>query len=179
MGVYLHRKSIICTPATSTGWYAAAHSCGADVGLVDLEDSVAPARKQAARSAAGGYFKPAEGVACDLALRINSPCSCEGVRDLLAAAAYAPRPAIVWIPKVESPRDVEIVAGALDSEDYAPEVYAIIETPRGIAQLASIVQASRLGGVVFGAADYALQTGAALRWAPLQFARSAIVNAAG
>jgi citrate lyase beta subunit len=179
VGVYLHRKSIICTPATSTAWYPAAHSCGADVGLVDLEDSVAPARKEAARAAAGGYFKPAVEPACDLALRINSPCSSDGLRDLLAAAAYARRPAIVLIPKVESPRDVEIVTGVLDAGDYAPEVYAVVETPRGIAQLASIVQASRLGGLVFGAADYALHTGTALRWAPLQFARSAIVNAAG
>ena len=178
MGVYLHRKSIICTPATSTGWYVAAQSCGADVGLVDLEDSVAPARKAAARAAAEGYLNPAE-VACDLALRINSPCSSEGLRDLLAAAAYVRRPAIVLIPKVESARDVEIVAGALDSEDYAPELYAVVETPRGIAQLASIVRASRLGGLVFGAADYALETGAALRWAPLGFARSSIANAAG
>jgi len=55
----------------------------------------------------------------------------------------------------------------------------VIETPRGIARLASIVRASRLGGIVFGAADYALETGTALGWEPLLFARSAIANAAG
>jgi len=179
VSVHLHRKSIICTPATSTARYVAAQRCGADVGLVDLEDSVAAAHKDAARTAAEGYFNAAGEVTCDLALRINSPFSADGLRDLLAAAAYSRRPAIVLIPKVESARDIEFVAGALDCDGYAPELYAVVETPRGVGQLASIVQVSRLGGLVFGAADYALQTGAALRWAPLEFARSAIVNAAG
>jgi citrate lyase beta subunit len=179
MSIRLDRKSIICTPATSTTWYRVARSCGADVGLVDLEDSVAPERKEAARSAAAEYFNPAGDVACDLALRINSPIGLDGVRDLLAVAAYVHRPAIVLIPKVESARDIEIVAGVLDSDRYAPELYAVVETPRGVAQLTAIAQAPRLGGLVFGAGDYALETGAALRWGPLQFARSAIANAAG
>jgi len=117
VGVRLDQRSIICTPATSTERYATAHCCGADVGLVDLEDSVSPVGKAAARAAAERYFDAAGSAACGLALRINSPSGLEGLRDLLAAATYAHRPAIVLIPKVESPRDVEIVVGALDAED--------------------------------------------------------------
>jgi citrate lyase subunit beta/citryl-CoA lyase/(S)-citramalyl-CoA lyase len=147
--------------------------------LVDLEDSVAAAHKEAARAAAEAYFTAAGEVGCQLALRINSPASADGLQDLLAASAYCRRPAMVLVPKVESARDIEIVAGALDGDDYTPELYAVIETPRGIGKLASIAQAPRLGGLVFGAADYALQTGTGLRWAPLAFARSALVNAAG
>lgn len=85
---------------------------------------------------------------------------------------------MMLIPKVESPRDVEIVAAVLDSGDYSPELYAVIETPRGVEQLPWIVRSPRLGGVVFGAADYAFEVGAALCWEALLVVRSAIVNAA-
>lgn len=178
MSIHGHRKSFICTPATSIGRYAAARSCGADVGLVDLEDSVPLADKQAGRSAAEGYFNAGRDSACALAVRINSLGSPEGLRDLLAVMTYVHRPAIVLIPKVESARDIDIVASVLSGDNYAPELYAIIETPRGIRDLASIVQASRLGGLVFGAADYALNVGCTLRWSSLAWARSAIVTAA-
>jgi citrate lyase subunit beta/citryl-CoA lyase/(S)-citramalyl-CoA lyase len=113
-----------------------------------------------------------------LAVRINSLDGPEGLRDLLAVTGYAHRPAIVLIPKVESARDIDIVANVLTEDGYAPELYALIETPRGIRDLASIVQAPRLSGLIFGAADYALETGCTQRWSSLCWARSAIMTAA-
>jgi citrate lyase subunit beta/citryl-CoA lyase/(S)-citramalyl-CoA lyase len=109
---------------------------------------------------------------------VNAPATSDGIRDLVAIGEYVRQPDMVVIPKVESPRDLEMVAGILDNDGYAPELYALVETPRGIEQISSIVRAERLSGVVFGAADYAAIVGCAMGWGPLLHARSALVNAA-
>lgn len=191
--IRLDRRSIICTPGTSTDRFAVARNCGADVALVDLEDSVAPEHKGSARTFAERYFQPA-GMAGSavpvgagdaagspgsaLALRINSPCGLDGLRDLVAVAGWAHRPVLVLVPKVEAARDVEIVAAALDRAGHGLELYAVIETPRGVFQLPAIVRSPQLAGVVFGAADYALHAGCRLGWDALLYARSALVTAA-
>ncbi|MEH0590081.1 aldolase/citrate lyase family protein, partial [Streptomyces sp. B21-106] len=89
------------------------------------------------------------------------------------------QPGIVLVPKVESARDIEVVAGALDTDQHAPVIYALIETPRAIDWLPTIVTADRLGGLLFGAADYAALTGCARTWEALLYARSAVANNAG
>lgn len=50
----------MCTPGTSTDRFAVARDCGADVALVDLEDSVAPQHKATARTLAERYFQLAD-----------------------------------------------------------------------------------------------------------------------
>ncbi len=178
MALRLDRRSFICTPAISTDRFAAARACGADVGLVDLEDSVPGPLKESARALAERYFEAPAPPGTVAAVRINSPGTPDGLRDLLAVAGYRVGPQIVLVPKAESARDIDIVAGALDRDDYRPELYAIVETPRALARLAGIAGSRRLGGMVFGAADYALGAGCALTWEALLFARSAIAAAA-
>jgi citrate lyase beta subunit len=137
---------------------------------------VSPADKETARQGAAQFFAEP----CDIprGIRINAPCTPDGARDLLALSAYAHRPRFVLVPKVESARDIEIVAGVLDTGDYAPEIYALIETPRAIENIASIVRAARLAGVAFGAADFAAETGCRQTWEAMLYARSALVNSA-
>jgi citrate lyase beta subunit len=172
---YLRRTWII-TPATAPERFAKARHAGADVAMVDLEDSVAPGDKQRARTGASGFFDCT--ATTPRGVRINAPSTPDGARDLLELAQYPHKPRIVLVPKVEPARDVEIVAGFLDTPEHAPEIYALIETPRAIENVTSIVRAARLGGVVFGAADYAAAAGCRLTWEALLYARSALVNAA-
>jgi citrate lyase subunit beta/citryl-CoA lyase/(S)-citramalyl-CoA lyase len=174
----LNRRSIICTPATATARYAQAYHCGADVGLVDLEDSVPPQHKQQGRIAAERYFIPVHDTIGELALRINSPNSLDGLRDLNALADYSHHPDIVLIPKVEAAHDIDLVAAVLGSGSSAPQLWALIETPRGVSDIGEITRSPYLGGIAFGAADYARAAGCTLAWSPLLYARSAIVNAA-
>jgi citrate lyase beta subunit len=150
---------------------------GTDVAVVDLEDSVAPLDKLAARTTAQQFFDRPD-APCALGLRMNSPTTLEGVRDLVTITTYACKPALVVVPKLESARDIEIVAGALDADGYTPGIWALIETPRAFDKLPSILAAPRLGGVIFGSADYAAAVGCALGWKPLLYARSALVNSA-
>ncbi len=169
-------RTSLCTPATAVERYASCHTSGADICLVDLEDSVPPLRKDEARRAAARFFTSAVGLPVRCAIRINSVVEADGLRDLLALREFPVRPQIVHIPKVESPRDLEIVWEVLGG---GVELFAVIETPPGVQRLAEIAAAGHgLRALIFGAADYAAALGIGLSWEPLVHARSALVNSA-
>ncbi|WCD91169.1 Citrate lyase subunit beta-like protein (plasmid) [Streptomyces xanthophaeus] len=168
----------IITPGHTPTRFPTAHATGADVALVDLEDSVPPAAKPDARLTARVFFTTPAPAGTVLGVRISSPTTRDGIYDLAALADYPIGPQIVLIPKVESPRDIEIVAGALDTPDHTPHLYALIETPRALEELTSIVRAERIAGVLFGTADYATATGCGRSWEPMLHARSTLVASA-
>ncbi|MER6145427.1 CoA ester lyase [Streptomyces sparsogenes] len=167
----------IITPGHLDARFPTAHGCGADVALVDLEDSVPAAAKPEARQMAPAFFTTPPD-RCVLGVRISSPTTRDGIRDLAALHGYPVKPQVVLIPKVESARDFEIVAGALDTPDYTPLLYALIETPRAVEELPSIVRADRIAGVLFGTADYATAAGCSRTWEALVHARAALVTSA-
>ncbi len=168
----------IVTPAVADERFAKARACGAAVTLVDLEDSVAPQDKDLARESAADFFATAEPAGPLPGIRINSLLTLTGLRDLDALTAYPCRPPLVLVPMVESARDIEVTAAALDTDGYAPQIWALIETPRAIEKAPSIFAAPRLTGVLFGAADYAAITGAGRTWQALLHARSVLANSA-
>ncbi|MFJ3979226.1 HpcH/HpaI aldolase/citrate lyase family protein [Streptomyces sp. NPDC090021] len=170
-------RAWIITPGLRTDRFETARSSGASVAVVDIEDSVALADKETARTASEAFFalpKPP----CTLGIRINSLTTLNGITDLIALAAYASRPDLIVVPKVESARDIELVAAALDADGYTPDIWALIETPRALNALPEITHAPRLGGVIFGSADYAASVRCGLDWDSLRYARSALINAA-
>jgi citrate lyase beta subunit len=167
----------IITPGLRTDRFAGAQGSGAAVAIVDIEDSVALPDKQTARTAAEAFFALPE-PPCTLGIRMNRLTALDGIKDLAALAAYTRRPDLIVVPKVESGRDIEVVAAAVDTEGYTPDIWALIESPRAFADLSAIMRASRLGGVIFGSADYAATIGCGLDWESLRYARSALVNAA-
>lgn len=169
-----YSRAVLCTPATAPDRFASCHRSGADICLVDLEDSVPPHRKEEARAAAAAFFPGPPAPRC--AIRVNAVTEPDGLRDLLAVPAYPVRPDIVLVPKVESARDIEIVDHVLNQE---VELFAVVETPRGVQRLAEIAGASpRLRALIFGAADYAAALGIGLAWAPLAHVRANLVNCA-
>ncbi|GAA1306377.1 CoA ester lyase [Saccharothrix xinjiangensis] len=169
-------RTVLCTPATAPERFAACHASGADICLVDLEDSVAPLRKEEARRAAVRFFTAARGLPVRCAVRINPVVEPDGLRDLLALRDFPAPPEVVLVPKVESPRDLEIVAEVLGGEVV---LFAVIETPLGVQRLPEIAAAGHgLRALVFGSADYAAALGSGLAWDPLAHARSVLVTTA-
>ncbi|WP_326809679.1 CoA ester lyase [Streptomyces scopuliridis] len=166
------------TPATADQPCETVQTCAADVVVLDIEDSVAPSLKQIARERAERLFAQQAAGACALGIRINALTTVEGAQDLIALAQYAVKPPVILVPKVESARDVEIVAGCLDTAEYTPQIYALIETPRAVDTLSSIVQAERLSGLFFGAGDYAKLLGCEVSWEALLDARSRLAAGA-
>ncbi|MBM7774821.1 citrate lyase subunit beta/citryl-CoA lyase/(S)-citramalyl-CoA lyase [Actinokineospora baliensis] len=168
---------MLSVPATAPERFTSCHASGADVCVVDLEDSVPAHRKEEARQSAAGFFKDPAAPRCGI--RVNAVTEPDGLRDLLALPHYPVRPTIVHLPKVESPRDVEIVDQVLGAADHPLELFAVVETPRGVQNLAEIATASpSLRGLIFGAADYAAALGIGLDWEPLAAVRAMVVNAA-
>jgi citrate lyase subunit beta/citryl-CoA lyase len=102
-----------------------------DVVVLDLEASVAPQAKDAARVAVCAAVKDYGGR--EVVVRINPPASAPGKADLQAVRAAAPD--AILLPKVESAADIATASGAIP-------IWAMIETPLGILNLAAITAAS-------------------------------------
>ena len=156
----------------------------ADVVILDLEDAVAIAEKEATRSVVADALanRPHRARGYVRVNAVDTP-SCWG--DLQAVV----RPGIdgIVLPKLESASDlrtVDWVVGQLERErGMEPggfDILPIIETGRGVASIASICGAgTRVRRLSFGAGDYTLDMG--LRWTDgereLDQARSAIALA--
>ncbi|WP_044890086.1 HpcH/HpaI aldolase/citrate lyase family protein [Myxococcus hansupus] len=171
-------RSILFTPALAVDRFARGQQSGADISLVDLEDSVAASHKDAARQHAEAFFTAPRGPS-RRAVRINTVTRPEGLRDVLALRGYAVKPDAVLVPKVESPRDLEIVEQVLGASCSQVDLLALVETPRGVENVHAIARATpRLKALVFGSADFSFSIGASLSWDPLHYARSRLVTAA-
>lgn len=160
----------------------------------DLEDSVTPSAKPAAREALRAHLsglsaRPA-GIS-ELAIRINAVSTRYALDDLTALAALPNLDAIV-IPKVNSASDLTFATDALrhlspdrhsgDSQQQQPvKLIALIESAQAVINLREICSASPyLSGLIFAAEDFALDLSITRTPSLSEFlyARSAIVTAA-
>lgn len=144
---------------------------GADIVIVDLEDAVAPSRKDAARDVLGALARARTPVQA----RVNAPGSPWADADI-AVVAGLPRDVGVRVPKVESADDVARVAAAAPGRP----VHALIESALGVERAFDIAR-SGAATVALGEADLRSQLGlpAGAAGEPgLQWARSRLVTAA-
>lgn len=178
-------RSWLFTPATRPDRFPNAAANGADVLIVDLEDSVAPADKIAARATALDFvprlaWRPgtaAPSVIC--ALRINGLDTRAGLADLYTLLGCAADPLYLVVPKIDSPGSLQIIDRLLASAGKSARLVAQIESAQGLAQAEAIATATpRLAGLMFGAADMAADLGCDLTWNSLLYARSRVVAAA-
>ncbi|WP_395108335.1 HpcH/HpaI aldolase/citrate lyase family protein [Actinomadura sp. SCN-SB] len=184
----------LITPAATPDRFSSALGCGADVVLLDLEDSVPHHRKDQARTAALTFLAEVEAGTkaatgdgrTAVGMRLNGPGTLASLRDLVAVAESGVHPAVLLIPKVESPRDIDLVAEVLsvDGDTHAGRtgpstgMWALIETPLAIHRLQEILTSRSLAGVVFGAADYAAAAGCRRTASALRYPRAALAAGA-
>jgi (S)-citramalyl-CoA lyase len=148
-------------------------AAGADVVVIDLEDSVAPAGKDAARAEALRAIGPGVGV------RLNALTTPAGIRDLAAMLDLAAGPELVVLPKVESAAEVRLCAEVLGGAAWPGELVCVIESGRGIEAAAKIATADpHVTALGFGGVDLAAALGAELAWEPMLPARGRVVWAA-
>ncbi len=173
-------RSQLFTPATKPERFTKAASVGADALIIDLEDSVAPCDKDAARSNALGYILKHAEVATLVALRINAASSTRaGLDDLAALLDSEADPDFLVLPKIEAASDLLLVDRLLTAAGKHAVLLALIESARALVALDEIVAATqRLSGLMFGAADMAADLGADVAWEPLAPVRMRIVAAA-
>ncbi|MBV9077515.1 MAG: CoA ester lyase [Methylobacteriaceae bacterium] len=162
-----------------------ARSLPVDCVILDLEDSVAPDAKEAAREAVCQAVRAGGFGAREIVIRTNALDTPWGHDDLLAAAGAAPD--AVLISKVSDP-DVLATAALALSAERAPDatrLWAMIETPLAILRVEAIAAAarletSRLACFVLGTNDLAKETRARLvpgRWTMLPWLAGAVAAA--
>jgi citrate lyase subunit beta / citryl-CoA lyase len=161
------RRSVLYMPGSNARALEKARNLAADGVILDLEDSVAPDAKEAARQQvadavrAGGFGKR------EVFVRVNGVDTPWHADDLAAAAHAAPD--VILVPKVSSPDTLEMIGRRLLDMGTAHKtrVWAMIETPLAIFNILAIAAAARdsetrLGGFVMGTNDLAKDTRARL-----------------
>ena len=163
-------RSLLFVPGDSEKKQAKALASGADALILDLEDSVAPSRKPAAREMTHAWLIAAKTQAKrpQLYVRINSLQSDYWQDDLNGVMAAAPDG--IMHPKPRSGADVEQLALVLASlEDRhgllqgSTRILPIAtEVPSSVLQMPSYVGCSaRLSGLTWGAEDLGAEIGSA------------------
>jgi citrate lyase subunit beta/citryl-CoA lyase len=188
------RRSCLSVPGSDARKVEKALASDADEVVVDLEDAVAAGAKDDARALvvrildAQQLREPER-----IAVRVNAPGTPWCHLDLLAVAGLRRLPGSVVLPKVESAGDLAFVERLLDGALAATGdgrrigVQALVETARGVAQVAGIAAAGgRLEALVLGYADLAASLGLRAEgdelaglWLPVQSAVLVAARAAG
>jgi (S)-citramalyl-CoA lyase len=171
-------RSWLFTPATRPERFAKAIACGADVQIIDLEDSVAPADKTGARRNAFEFLQaPPQGIT--YALRLNGIHTRAGLEDWRTFLAGTSVPHYLVLPKVDGEGALQIATRLLHEAGKPTRLVAQLETAAGVAHAEQMATASpRLDGLMFGTADMAADLGADLTWNAMLYARSRLVAAA-
>ncbi len=152
-------RSFLFVPGDSLRKFEKARAGEADALILDLEDSVALAQKQAARETVAQMLSARrEGPA--LWVRINPFGTGLTDDDLAAVLPHAPDGLV--LPKCEGPEDVNALAALLDAAGADTPIMAIVtETARSLFTLGEYHRAdARLWGMMWGAEDLAASLGA-------------------
>ena len=160
-------RSLLFVPGDSERKFAKARNCGADILLLDLEDSVSSAMKDVARASVAEWVECADEIGPTLFVRINPLDSPMMTDDL--AAVVRPGLAGILLPKSNGGQDLAALAARLDRLEMdagmANNPVAIMvvatETPVAMFNLGSYVSPNpRLTGLTWGAEDLASAIGA-------------------
>jgi citrate lyase subunit beta/citryl-CoA lyase len=181
-------RSMLFIPGDDDKKLAKGVGAGADALIIDLEDSVAQARKAAARTITAEYIKATRGLPRRpiLYVRINALDTPHWEQDL--AGVMGARPDGVLLPKARSGEDVHTLSIGLHHAEEragaatgATRIIALVtEVPVSLLQLGTYVGSSaRLDGLSWGAEDLSGVIGAAAnreddgRWtSPYQLCRN-------
>jgi citrate lyase subunit beta/citryl-CoA lyase len=161
------RRSVLYMPGSNARALEKAKSLPTDGIILDLEDSVAPDAKEAARDQVVAAVKAGGFGAREVFIRVNGADTPWHADDLSAAAHAAPD--AILVPKVSGPDTLELIGQRLldMGTDHKTRVWAMIETPLAIFNILAIAaeardSESRLAGFVMGTNDLAKETRARL-----------------
>src|SRR5690348_12640040 len=161
------RRSVLYMPGSNARALEKAKTLPADGIILDLEDSVAPDAKEAARQQVADVVKGGGFGAREVFIRVNAIDTPWHTDDLTAAAQAGPD--AILVPKVSHPDTLEMIGRRL-LDMHTPvktRVWAMIETPLAVFNILAIAAAakdseSRLAGFVMGTNDLAKDTRARL-----------------
>ena len=177
------RRSRLYLPGGEPKYFINAALHGPDAIILDLEDSVYHAEKDAARILVRNTLRAVDFGSCERMVRINQlPL---GLQDLVEVIPEAPD--LILIPKVERPEQVSQVNRMIeelksrDRIDRAIWLMPIVESALGIENAFAIATVSpNVAALTIGLEDYTADLGVAktLEGRESLYARTRLVNAA-
>lgn len=178
------RRTLLFLPGNNPGNLQSGAVFGADGIILDLEDSVSPAEKDATRLLVASALKSVDYAGVERAVRINT-LAAGGEADIAAVVPCGPD--AVMLPKTESIDDIRACEALLEKAEAAcgarkkTLIMPLIETPMGLARCLEIALASkRVALLSLGGEDYtaSLGTQRTREGRELIFARGMLANAA-
>ncbi|MFD9889920.1 HpcH/HpaI aldolase/citrate lyase family protein [Amycolatopsis sp. NPDC059027] len=164
-------RSLLFVPGNRPERFPKAAASGADLVLCDLEDAVAPEDKAGARAEVAAWAGQNRA-----AVRINA-AGTPWYEDDLAALGEVPGLRAVVLPKAE---DVDALRATVSRLDGGVELYALVESARGIRDADRLAEVPGVTRLVFGNVDFGLDAGITVSDAgerELLYARSRLVIA--
>ena len=157
-------RSLMFVPVLAERFIAKAHTRGADALILDLEDSIIPAKKAEARAAIAAAVPRVAQNGADVVVRINRPLEL-AVPDI--AAAVMPGVAALMLPKVMGPEHVRLLAELVTERETElgmaighTRFLVLIETTAALPHLFAIAAEPRMAGMSVGGEDMATDMGA-------------------
>ncbi len=160
----LPRRSCLSVPGSSQRFLEKAPTINADMSFLDLEDSVAPLEKPAARTRVVQAIRELQWDDRVLCVRVNAWDTRWTYEDVIEVVGQAgERLDEVMLPKVQSASDVialDLLLTQVEINSGLPRghigIEAQIESTKGLINVEEICAASpRLETIVFGPADFA------------------------
>ena len=178
------RRSRLYLPGSEPKYFINAALHGPDAVILDLEDSVHPAEKDAARILVRNALRAVDFGMCERMVRINQlPMGLQDLEEIIPQ-----RPDLILIPKVETPDQVVAVDKAIEriQAEHDPRFHPtylmpILESALGIENAFPIAKASKRNvALTIGIEDYTADLGVVktASGAESLFARQRVVNAA-
>ena len=147
-------RTFLFVPGNRPDRFSKAIASGADAVVFDLEDSVPPADKQAARRSIVDQWVEAQRSGVPLVVRMNPESAAEAPADL-AALQNVKGLAAVMVPKAESPQCLARVRDALNNAVLIP----LIESAAGYEAVNAIAAVPSVLRLAVGHIDYMADTG--------------------
>ncbi|ADL19841.1 Citryl-CoA lyase beta subunit-like protein [Acidilobus saccharovorans 345-15] len=163
----MRRRSQLYVPGNNEHMIRKSTELEADSVIIDLEDAVPPDKKDEARDLLRRLVKELDWGRRELAVRVNSPSTKEGLKDLALLSELDVD--LVVIPKAEG--DLSFIHRSL-----GVSLEPIVETARGLARIEDLVTSEGVAAITYGPADLALSVGGqAQRYQRNEYAKTAIV----
>lgn len=153
-------RSLMFCPANAERFVAKAHTRGADAIILDLEDSVSPAEKAAARTGVAAAAQTVGQAGADVLVRINRELHW-AVEDI--AAAVSSQVMGLVLPKVMGPEHIRLLAEVVTARELElglpvghTKFVALVESAAALEHLNAIARADRrLVAMAVGGEDLA------------------------
>jgi citrate lyase subunit beta/citryl-CoA lyase len=177
-------RTLLFVPANRENMVERAHAAAADVIVLDLEDSVPPSEKEAAREGVRKAVPSLKAAGRTVHVRVNHLDTGLTKEDI--AAAVCPELDGLAFPKAEGGQHIRDLDVLIREQELKHGIKAgsiglipSIESARGVLRCEEIAGAStRLSGISLGAYDYTADLGVARRadGRELEYARRVIVH---